>query len=78
MLNPNALWARVIREKYACGSGPVPVVQKKHSESHVWRAIRKTWEELNLHLRWRVGTGSIISFWNDRWLHSGVILRELR
>ncbi|XP_057419026.1 uncharacterized protein LOC130713258 [Lotus japonicus] len=74
---PDALWARVLRDKYACGSAPLPVVQKKHNESHIWRAIRKTWEELNLHLRWRVGIGSEVSFWTDRWLLSGVILGDV-
>src|ERR1044072_2780863 len=44
--NPNALWARVVRDKYGCGSRHLPRVQKRGVESHIWRAIRNTWSDL--------------------------------
>src|ERR1044072_7134847 len=45
--NPDSLWARVVRDKYGCGSRKIPKVQKRGVESHVWRAIQNTWEDVH-------------------------------
>ncbi|XP_057418459.1 uncharacterized protein LOC130712657 [Lotus japonicus] len=72
--NPDALWARVLRDKYSCGSDAIPTVQRKSSESHVWRAIRSTWPDLEGNLRWRIGDGNTVRFWYDKWVFSGTVL----
>ncbi|XP_057451938.1 uncharacterized protein LOC130743727 [Lotus japonicus] len=71
---PDALWARVLRGKYSCGTDHFPVVQRKSRESHVWRAIRVTWPDVDKNLRWRIGSGSSVRFWYDSWVFSGSIL----
>src|ERR1044072_8388673 len=75
--NPNALWARVIRDKYGCGSRKLPSIQTRGAESHVWRAIQKSWPDLQCNLSWRIGDGTVAKFWTDRWLLSGSILCEV-
>ncbi|XP_057432959.1 uncharacterized protein LOC130725784 [Lotus japonicus] len=72
--NPDALWARVLRDKYSCGNETIRTVQRRSCESHVWRAIRSTWSDLEGNLRWRIGDGSSVRFWYDKWMFSGTVL----
>lgn len=74
---PGTLWVRVLRGKYECGEGLIPLVRKKNRESLVWQGIRKTWEPLSKGLAWRLGDGNVMRFWSDRWLMSGHILKDV-
>ncbi|KAJ1418140.1 Ribonuclease H domain [Sesbania bispinosa] len=74
--NPDALWVRVIRTKYHYGDGIIPRVTSRCKEILAWRGIRQTWSYVLQGLRWVIGDGRSTSFWEDKWLHSGIILRE--
>lgn len=65
--NPTSLVARVLRAKYHAGIsfmeatlGPRP--------SYLWRSLLAGHQILDLGLRYRVGTGSNIRIWDDRWI----------
>lgn len=37
--NHDALWVKVIKHKYKCGNGPIPVISEVRSLSNFWRGI---------------------------------------
>ncbi|KAJ1441438.1 ribonuclease H [Sesbania bispinosa] len=45
-------------------------------ESLAWRGIQLTWDIVVQGLRWVIGDGGSTRFWEDRWLHSGLLLRD--
>lgn len=71
-----ALWVRVLRNKYKCEGGIIPSVAKGNQCSELWRGICTTWKEVLKGVRWSVGDGKITKFWTDVWLPSGLVLLE--
>ncbi|KAF7827037.1 putative ribonuclease H protein At1g65750 family [Senna tora] len=63
-----ALWARVLRSKYSCGTDLIPRVQMKSDSSNMCKGISKVWEELDKHLSWKIGDGKTVDFWEDVWI----------
>lgn len=64
---PTSLSAQIFIEKY----GQWEDIRNCHcvvSASSTWRGIFKTLDLLRLGIRWRLGTGTRIGFWMDRWL----------
>lgn len=74
---PDALWARVLRHKYGCGDNALPIVSHRASESSIWNGVRNTWEDFSCGIRWQIGDGKTVQFWQDRWLASGILLAEV-
>ncbi|KAJ1389959.1 Ribonuclease H domain [Sesbania bispinosa] len=74
--SPEAYWVRILRSKYHCGEELIPRVSNRPKESLTWCGIRQTWPHILTGLRWVIGDGKSTAFWEDRWLHSGVKLRD--
>lgn len=73
---PDAFWVQVVKAKYGCGQGILPVVIKKNQASSFWRGINGVWKDLMRGVQWTIGDGKRVRFWYDRWLPSGLILNE--
>ena len=64
----NPLWKRVLVGKYGqedegwCTNG----VRGGYGV-RVWKAIRNGWEDFKVRMRFKVGSGNRVKFWNDRW-----------
>ncbi|RYQ94972.1 hypothetical protein Ahy_B08g089956 [Arachis hypogaea] len=49
----DALWARVIRAKYNCGSDLLPRVERKNKSSNLWKGICLAWKGVEKNHIWR-------------------------
>lgn len=76
IVNPQALWVSVLRNKYQCGEGLIPMVTKKHNESSTLRGIRASWTYLLQGINWNLGNEDSLRFWRDLWLPSATFLVE--
>lgn len=74
---PNDLWVRVLRHKYRCGDGIMPMVERRPSESSIWNGVRSTWKAFSRGIHWQIGDGKSVRFWKDRWLASGVVIVDV-
>lgn len=64
----DALWTQVLRHKYKCGTGIMPVVKAGADASRLWKSIAKNWSHVEEGSIWRVGKGHDVKFWNDVWV----------
>ena len=76
MMKPQSLFARVLKGKYYPHCDFMQANKGKHS-SHTWRAIISGRTVLNMGLIKRVGTGTEINIWEDKWIPSNPSLRPL-
>ena len=67
MVHPESLCSRVMKSKYFSDSDFMTATIPK-TASPIWRAIVAGREALELGLIKRVGNGSTISIWEDRWI----------
>lgn len=74
----SALWARVLRCKYKVGEvSDGRWLIKKNTWSPTWMSIVVGFIEVILHsLSWVPGDGTEICFWEDKWLHGGLLWDE--
>lgn len=64
---PDQLWVQVLRAKYKWSpEGRVP--PNVRNCSHLWRSLTKLWKDIKLGVKWEVGDGSSIKFWQDHWV----------
>ena len=42
----DALWVRVLRNKYGCGESTIPIVSKIKGVSNVWKGITRVWSNV--------------------------------
>lgn len=65
LLNDNSkLWCQILQSKYLKNHSFFSWSQKKNP-SHIWKSIYDTRDILRNCVKWRVGNGETISFWND-------------
>ncbi|KAJ4843273.1 hypothetical protein Tsubulata_009883 [Turnera subulata] len=60
-------WARILYHKYGVSFGLIPTLPHKRSASFLWRAISEVWPRFLNGVLWRIGNGTGISFWFDKW-----------
>ncbi|XP_059431595.1 uncharacterized mitochondrial protein AtMg00310-like [Corylus avellana] len=70
--NPHGLVSRILTEKYY-PHGNFMEADLGRSPSYVWRSIWKARKLLNLGMAWRVGDGSKIGIWKDKWVCRGTV-----
>ncbi|KAJ7964039.1 Ribonuclease H [Quillaja saponaria] len=70
-----SLWAKVLQGKYFHDKQFLTTDVKPYN-SFTWKSIMKGCEVLKQGIKWRLGNGEDIEFWNDIWLDN-FILREL-
>ncbi|OMO50810.1 reverse transcriptase [Corchorus capsularis] len=76
LMEPNSLWVKLLRAKYAIPSDVVGFVNShvcKPSWSYSWRGLFGAIGELSRGLKWRIGTGSHVGFWTDLWLDKPIL-----
>ena len=44
--NRDALWARVVRDKYRCGNDLLPIINKYRCGNDLWSGIKQTWDKV--------------------------------
>lgn len=67
MMNPNSLCSRVLKARYFPSSDFMSATAPK-SSSAIWRAIIAGKEALSTGLLKRVGSGTSVSIWEDKWI----------
>ncbi|CAN1835862.1 Putative ribonuclease H protein At1g65750 [Linum perenne] len=73
---PGELWARTLTSKYLIRNGIGFTLKRKTGFSSLWRGVMKVWNYTLQWLQWSIKNGRGTSFWNDRWLDSGMVLRD--
>lgn len=68
--SPKALWAQLLLNKYLTR-------KKAFKYSRIWSNILQGWEQCQNGLKWKIGIGQHINFWDDPWLHAGITIRSL-
>jgi hypothetical protein len=68
--NPDGLVAKILREKYYPHNSFMESNLGKRP-SYIWRSIWNARQLLNVGMAWRVGDGSKISIWKDKWANTG-------
>ncbi|KAJ0013735.1 hypothetical protein Pint_20054 [Pistacia integerrima] len=66
---PNSLAARVLSAKYY-HDGNFLEAKVKRSSSFIWRSVMAARSVLESGLMWRIGDGSKVRIWQDKWLPS--------
>lgn len=67
-LKENRLWVRLLKEKYGTKIGGFfPRMSRLPVGISVWRGLTLVLPLFKSLSRWKVGNGSFISFWHDRW-----------
>ncbi|CAN1127767.1 Putative ribonuclease H protein At1g65750 [Linum perenne] len=73
---PGELWARTLTSKYLIRNGIGFTLKRKTGFSSLWRGVMKVWNYTLQGLQWSIKNGRGTSFWNDKWLDSGMVLRD--
>ncbi|OMO59932.1 reverse transcriptase [Corchorus capsularis] len=75
--NPDSLWVKFLKAKYYVTGDVIDFALHQHGTkavwSHSWRGLLSALQELATGLVKRVGDGSSIRFWYDRWLDTPII-----
>ena len=75
------LWAKVLKSKYGAWRN-LDETRRNHKESIWWRDLSfmcSSEEEggwLNEGVKWKIGCGSKVKFWKDRWREEGLSLKK--
>ncbi|WCJ35671.1 DNAse I-like superfamily protein [Euphorbia peplus] len=68
LTEPDSLWARVLKAKYAKGSSGVDVFKFAQGQSSIWKAVLAGSELLKKGIGRIVRSGNDARFWTDRWV----------
>ncbi|CAN1193208.1 Putative ribonuclease H protein At1g65750 [Linum perenne] len=73
---PDELWAKVLVSKYLDRNEIGFTLKRKTGFSALWRGVLKVWNFTLQGIHWSIKNGRKTRFWTDRWLDSGIILRD--
>ena len=65
--NPNLMVSKVLRGRYFKGES-IWTMRTRNSDSWMWRSVVSAREVLERGARKRIGDGSTVNIWKDRWL----------
>ena len=77
--NEGQLWVRILESKYGGGRG-LDVATNDKKQSLWWRDLKSVFhtsqqgEELKRGIKWRIGCGDRIKFWEDEWIEGEAAL----
>ena len=74
--NPDSLCAKVYKVRYY-PNGDVLNSKLGCNPSYTWRSIFKGLEVIRKCTRWRIGNGSLIHIWEDKWLPTPTTFRVI-
>lgn len=66
--NQDSLWGSIVRNKYKCGASGMPKIEESKKGSNFWNGLSHNWKAFHKLLRWQMGNGLSIFFWNDNWI----------
>ncbi|CAN1187241.1 Putative ribonuclease H protein At1g65750 [Linum perenne] len=73
---PNELWVQTLVTKYLVRTEFGFTLKRKAGFSALWRGVLKVWNYTLQGIQWSIKNGRKTRFWLDRWLDSGIILRD--
>ncbi|CAN1841477.1 hypothetical protein LINPERHAP1_LOCUS36498 [Linum perenne] len=73
---PDEMWAKVIMTKYLKKVKRMLCSRGSSRMLNVCRVVKQEWDTMTLGLKWNIQNGQGMSFWNERWVDSGVKLRD--
>lgn len=74
LLHPsNKLWTQIYRSKYIGEYGNMLQLSSAANSSYCWRSVVKSAQAIKDGFSWRIGDGSHVSFYFDKWLIDGPI-----
>jgi hypothetical protein len=53
------------------------IISVKSNDSSMWKAIAKSWPNMEFHCCWSIGDGNNAKFWTDKWIDGTTRLSEL-
>ena len=68
-----AIWAKVLRQKYYSNRRINSANADRHLGSHIWKALKKGRSTFNEGSMWTVGRDSKVSFWWENWTGKGAL-----
>ena len=76
--NDTGLWCRVLKAKYLKQSSLLSNNYKCPSRSSsTWRSFVHGAKLIKQGILWRIGNGTNISFWNDRWVGDTALVNQI-
>ncbi|CAN1852510.1 Putative ribonuclease H protein At1g65750 [Linum perenne] len=73
---PTELWVQVLMTKYLIRNDMGFTLKRKAGFSALWRGVLKVWNYTLQGIQWSIKDGKKTRFWSDRWLDSGILLRD--
>ena len=68
-----AIWAKVLRQKYYSNRRINSANADRHLGSHIWKALKKGRSTFNEGSMWTIGRDSKVSFWWENWTGKGAL-----
>ncbi|KAH9770764.1 putative ribonuclease H protein [Citrus sinensis] len=65
------IWSGVLISKYAAPCDMTITDASSKNVSYLWRSMRKIWKDFQKGLRWSIGNGQRVKFWDDIWATNG-------
>ncbi|KAH9734293.1 putative ribonuclease H protein [Citrus sinensis] len=70
-INPSKLCSQVLISKYAAPCDMLITDVPSKNGSYLWRSMGKIWKDFQRGLRWSIGNGQRVKFWDDIWATNG-------
>jgi ribonuclease HI len=77
MIGEHSLWGDVLLGKYGRDGWNQGMIIVTPNDSALWKAIAKSWPELEQHKCWSLGDGSKVNFWNDKWINENLRISDI-
>ena len=68
MTGENMLWREVIRDKYEMENRWMTKMVTTPYGCGIWRSVRNLWPLFRSRIRFQVGNGMKVLFWEDKWI----------
>ena len=70
-INPSKLCSQVLISKYAAPCYMITTDVSFKNGSYLWRSMGRIWKDFQKGLRWSIGNGQRVKFWDDIWATNG-------
>lgn len=75
-MEPSAFLSKTLRGKY-CPNTSIWGVAPRPTDSLTWKFLLKATKVVKKHIKWIIGNGEKIAFWDDCWCGQSTIRRLL-
>ncbi|KAH9666870.1 reverse transcriptase domain-containing protein [Citrus sinensis] len=70
-INPSKLCSQVLISNYVAPCDMITTDASFKNGSYLWRSMGKIWKDFQKGLRWSIGNGQRVKFWDDIWATNG-------